>query len=154
MLHGVRALDANIVGDWLDAICAVAPKTDPDTLARELRRRAEAISPDLAEHARQRLEDRIGVTWSDSPDGTGQISASLSPETLALLNAVLDSTVHVRATPAAPPDGAHDAFHDVLRHAADCSGLDLPSQGGCRSQITIVSTAAILCDKNCPGPGS
>ena len=31
VLHGVRGLDANIVADSLDAICAVALLTDPDT---------------------------------------------------------------------------------------------------------------------------
>ena len=71
VVHGVRGLDTSIVSDSLDAICAVALATDPDTLARELRIRAEAISPALAEHARRRLEDRIGLTCSDSPDGTG-----------------------------------------------------------------------------------
>ena len=34
VVHGVRGLDANIVTDCLEAICAVALSTDPDTLAR------------------------------------------------------------------------------------------------------------------------
>ena len=36
--------------------------TDPDTPGRELRLRAEAISPTLAEHARRKLQDRIGLS--------------------------------------------------------------------------------------------
>ena len=147
VLHGVRGLDANIVADSLPAICAVALVTDPDTLARELRIRAEAISPTLAEHARQRLEDRIGLTCSDSPDGTGHLSATLSAETVALFNAVLDRTVHgarVDGDPRSSGRRRHDAFHDLLRHAADCTDPALPSQGSCRAQITIVATAATL----------
>ena len=42
VVHGVRGLDANIVTNSLDAICNLAVVTDPDTLARELRLRAEA----------------------------------------------------------------------------------------------------------------
>ena len=148
VVHGVRGLDPNIVADALEAICHLALATDPDTLARELRLRAEAISPALAEHARRRLETRIGLSCSDSPDGTGHLSATLSPETLALLNAVLDSTVHGRridGDPRSTPRRRHDAFQDLLRHAADCTGLELPSQGGTRAQITIIATAATLC---------
>ena len=147
VVHGVRGLDADIVADSLEAICAVALSTDPDTLARELRLRAEAISPALAEHARARLETRIGLSCSDSPDGTGHLNATIGPETVALLHAVLDATVH-----GARVDGdhrsiarrRHDALLDLLRHAADCESLALPSQGGCRAQITIIATAATL----------
>ena len=148
VVHGVRGLDANIVSDSLDAICAVALVTDPDTLARELRLRAEAISPALAEHARQRLEARIGLSCSDSPDGTGHLTATLSPETVALCNAILDSTVHghrIDGDSRSTARRRHDAFLDLLRHAADCEGLNLPSQGGCRAQVTIIATAATLC---------
>ena len=105
VLHGVRGLDATIAGDSWDAICAVA-LTNPETLARELRLRAEAISPALAGHAGQRLEDRIGLSCSDRPDGAGHLTATLAPETVALRNAVLDRTVQEpgpTAAPAAPP---------------------------------------------------
>ncbi len=145
VVHGVRGLDANIVTNSLDAICNLALVTDPDSLARELRLRAEAISPTLADHARARLEDRIGLLCSDSPDGTGHLSATISPETVALLNAVLDATVHgarIDGDSRSTPRRRHDALLDLLRHAADCTGLALPSQGGCRAQITIIATAA------------
>ena len=145
VVHGVRGLDANIVTDSLPAICAVALATDPDTLARELRLRAEAISPALAEHARARLEARIGLSYSDSPDGTGHLSATVTPETIALLNAVLDATVHrarVDGDSRRTARRRHDALLDLLRHAVDCTDLALPSQGGCRAQITIIATAA------------
>ena len=158
VVHGVRGLDANIVTDSLPAICAVALATDPDTLARELRIRAEAISPALAEHARTRLEHRIGLRYSDSPDGTGHLSATVTPETIALLNAVLDATVHghrIDRDSRSTARRRHDAFHDLLRHAADCTGLALPSQGGCRAQITIIATAATLTGADAPPqPGS
>ena len=147
VVHGVRGLDANIVTDSLEAICNLALATDPDTLARELRIRAEAISPALAEHARARLEARIGLSYADSPDGTGHLSATVTPETIALLNAVLDATVHGHRADGDSRSTArrrHDAFHDLLRHAADCESLALPSQGGCRAQITIIATAATL----------
>ena len=147
VVHGVRGLDANIITDSLPAICDLAVLTDPDTLARELRLRAEAISPTLAEHARQRLEDRIGLSCSDSPDGTGHLTATLSPETFALCNAVLDRVVHshrVDGDTRSTSRRRHDAFHDLLRHAADCTDPALPNQGSCRAQITIVATAATL----------
>ena len=131
VVHGVRGLDANIVTDSLEAICNLALVTDPDTLARELRVRAEAISPALAEHARQRLEARIGLSYSDSPDGTGHLSATVTPETIALLNAVLDATVHgnrVDGDSRSTARRRHDAFHDLLQHAADCESLALPAK--------------------------
>ena len=147
VVHGVRGLDADIVTDSLEAICNLALATDPDTLARELRIRAEAISPALAEHARARLETRIGLSYADSPDGTGHLSATVTPETIALLNAVLDATVHghrIDGDNRSTARRRHDALLDLLRHAADCEGLALPSQGGCRAQITIIATAATL----------
>ena len=140
VVHGVRGLDANIVADALDAICHPALATDPDTLARELRMRAEAISPALAEHARRRLADRIGLTCSDSPDGTGHLSATLSPETLALLNAVLDSTVHGRridGDPRSTPRRRHDAFQDLHR-----PGVAQPRR---HPGADLIATAATLC---------
>ena len=150
-MRGGRArrpgLDTNIVTDSLEAICNLALATDPDTLARELRIRAEAISPALAEHARARLEARIGLSYADNPDGTGHLSATITPETVALLNAVLDATVHgdrVDGDSRSTARRRHDALLDLLRHAADCEGLALPSQGGCRAQITIIATAATL----------
>ena len=155
VVHGVRGLDANIVTNSLDAICNLAVVTDPDTLARELRLRAEAISPTLADHARARLEDRIGLSCSDSPDGTGHLSATISPETVALLNAVLDATVHgarIDGDSRSTPRRRHDALLDLLRHAADCTGLALPSQGGCRAQITIIATAATVCGADGAAP--
>ena len=155
VVHGLRGLDANIVSDSLQAICQVALATDPDTLARELRLRAEAISPALAEHARRKLQDRIGLSCSDSPDGTGHLSATLSPETVALLNAVLDRTVHaarVEGDPRSTSRRRHDAFHHLLRHAADCTEPESPNQGSCRAQVTIIATAATLCGKDGAAP--
>ncbi len=155
VVHGVRGLDANIVTDSVEAICAVALVTDPDTLARELRIRAEAISPALAEHARQRLENQIGLTCSDSPDGTGHLSATVTPETIALLNAVLDATVHghrVDGDSRSTSRRRHDALLDLLRRAADCEGLNLPKQGSTRAQITIIATAATLCGADGAAP--
>ena len=37
---------------------------------------------------------------------------------------------------------SHGAFPDLLRHAADCTELALPSQGSCRAQNTIISAGA------------
>ena len=118
VVHGVRGLDTNIVTDSLDAICNLALATDPATLARELRIRAEAISPTLAEHARARLENRIGLSYADSPDGTGHLSATVTPETIALLDAVLDSAVHghrIDGDSRSTARRRHDAFLALLR---------------------------------------
>lgn len=44
VVHGVRGLAAGVVADAMPAICDAALASDPDTLARELRVRAAAIS--------------------------------------------------------------------------------------------------------------
>ncbi len=94
VVHGLRGLGADVVGDAIEAVCQVALHADPVTVATELRLRAEAISPELADDARRRLEARIGLSCDESPDGTGHLSATLHPETLALFRAVLDAQVH------------------------------------------------------------
>jgi len=52
-----------------------------------------------------------------------------------------------------------DALHKILRHAADCAGLDLPQQGGSRTQVTVLGTAGTLAglagaEPSCPPPGT
>ena len=147
VVHGLRGLGAEVVGDAIEAVCQVALHADPVTVATELRLRAEAVSPELADEARRRLEARIGLSCDESPDGTGHLSATLHPETLALFRAVLDAQVHgarEQGDTRSVPRRRHDALVEVLRHAADCAGSDLPAQGGTRAQVTIIATAATL----------
>lgn len=147
VVHGLRGLGAEVVGDAIEAVCEVALHADPVTVATELRLRAEAVSPELADEARRRLEARIGLSCDESPDGTGHLSATLHPETLALFRAVLDAQVHgarEQGDTRSVPRRRHDALVEVLRHAADCAGSDLPAQGGTRAQVTIIATAATL----------
>ena len=146
--YGVRGLGAQVVADAVPAILDLALLVDPDVLARELRTRAEAISPELAQEARRRLDARVGVGLDESPDGTGHLTGTLSAETLALFRAVLDGLVHgqrVEGDLRSAPRRRHDALLDVLRHAADCDGLDVPAQGGTRAQVTVVADAATVC---------
>ena len=147
VVHGLRGLGVEVVGDAIEAVCQVALHADPVTVATELRLRAEAISPELADEARRRLEARIGLSCDEFPDGTGHLSATLHPETLALFRAVLDAQVHgarEQGDTRSVPRRRHDALVEVLRHAADCAGSDLPAQGGTRAQVTIIATAATL----------
>ena len=120
--------------------------TDPDTPGRELRLRAEAISPTLAEHARRKLQDRIGLSHVDNPDGAGHLTATLTPETVALRNAVLHAAAPSHRidgdTRAAPPRSRHEALHDPLRHAADSTEPASPSKSSNRTQLTTGATAA------------
>ena len=149
VLHGTRGLDTDIVVDAMPAVTAAALSSDPIRLARELRARTEAISPALAEQARRRLDARIGVSCDPSPDGTGHLTGTLHPETTALLNTVLDATVHGRRAEGDQRSISrrrHDALLEVLRHAAGCDRLELPAQGGTRAQVTVVASAATLCD--------
>ena len=147
VVHGLRGLGAEVVGDAIDAVCQVALHADPVTLATELRLRAESISPELAIEARRRLEARIGLSCDESPDGTGHLSATLHPETLALFRVVIDAQVHgarEQGDTRSVPRRRHDALVEVLRHVADCAESDLPAQGGTRAQVTIIATAATL----------
>ncbi len=147
VVHGLRGLGVDVVSDAIDAVCQVALHADPVTVATELRLRAEAISAELANEARRRLEARIGLSCDESPDGTGHLSATLHPETLALFRAIVDAQVHgarERGDTRSVSRRRHDALVEVLRHAADCAGLDLPAQGGTRAQVTIIATAATL----------
>ena len=147
VVHGVRGLGAEVIATSLEAICTLALHADPERLASELRTRAEAISPKLAEQARRRLDARVGVSCDETPDGTGHLSGTLHPETLALFQAVTDAVVHgerVEGDTRSQVRRRHDALQKVLQHAADCAGLDLPAQGGTRAQISIVATAATV----------
>ena len=147
VVHGVRGLGAEVIATALEAICTLALHADPERLASELRTRAEAISPELAEQARRRLDARVGVSCDETPDGTGHLSGTLHPETLALFQAVTDAVVHgerLEGDTRSQVRRRHDALQKVLQHAADCAGLDLPAQGGTRAQISIVATAATV----------
>lgn len=144
VVHGLRGLGAEVITPALPAICQLALSTDPDRLTSELRLRAEAISPELAAQARRRLDARVGVTADDTPDGTGHLTSTLHPETLALFHSVTDPLVHGQRTDGDTRSASrsrHDALHQILRHAADCTGLDLPQQGGSRAQVTVLATA-------------
>ena len=66
---------------------------------------------------------------------------------LALFQTVTDALVHgdrVQGDTRSAPRRRHDALLAVLRHAADCPGQALPTQGGNRAQVTIIATAATL----------
>ncbi len=67
VVHGVRGLGAEVIATALEAICTLALHADPERLASELRTRAEAISPELAEQARRRLDARVGVSCDETP---------------------------------------------------------------------------------------
>ena len=75
VLHGVRGLGGQVIADSIEAISALALLTDPDTLATELRTRAEAISPELAAEARRRLEARIGLSLEQPRTAPGTSAA-------------------------------------------------------------------------------
>lgn len=148
VVHGVRGLAEGVVADAMPAICDAALASDPDTLARELRVRAAAISPELAAEQRRRLEARVGLTVDESPDGTGHLRGTVSPEVLALVNAILDPHVHgdrIAGDARNASRRRHDGLLEVLRHTVDCADAGLPSlHGSCRAQVTIVATAGTV----------
>ena len=56
--HGLRGLEPDVVARSIHAVCDAAVSSDPTSLARELRERAEAMSEELAREQRRRLEAR------------------------------------------------------------------------------------------------
>ena len=90
---------------------------DPDTPARELRLRTEAISPALAEHARRHWGDRIGLSCSNRPDGASHRCATRTPETVALRNALLNAPCTATAPTAAPAAPAGEGTTPCPTHS-------------------------------------
>jgi hypothetical protein len=146
IVHGVRGLDADIVASSLEAICAAALSTDPVRLGAELRERAEAISDQLAQEQRRKIEERKGVTLDETPSGAWLINGLLSPEEGTLLNDVLDKRMaadRLDGDTRSNPRRRHDGMIDIFRHYADCSCTDedLPRQGSNRAQVVIVASS-------------
>lgn len=148
--HGLRGLDAATVADVLPAVCDAALLIDPTRLDRELRERAQALSPTLADEARRRLDARVGVSLDELPDGSGHLRGTLSPECLATLRPLLDSLVFSGERDPADTRQVtrrrHDALLTLARHASDCSSSPVPARGSSRARIVITASLATVRD--------
>ena len=146
--HGLRGLDATTVAGVLPAVCDAALLIDPTRLDRELRERAQALSPTLAEEARRRLDARVGVSLDELPDGSGHLRGTLSPECLATLRPLLDSLAFSGERDPADTRQAtrrrHDALLTLAQHASDCSSSPVPARGRSRARVVITARALIL----------
>ncbi len=144
VVHGVRGLDPDVVAGNLEAVCRAALNSDPTTLARVLREKAEAISSTLAEEQRRRLEARTLLRMHETFDGGWHLEATLNAEDGALLQQALDrrlATDRHDGDPRTMPQRRRDAFMDLVRHHADCTEQQVPGQGSNRAQVIIVAGA-------------
>lgn len=147
VLHGLRGLDVEQISQVLPAVCAAAVVMDPVTLTTVLREHTEAISPALAEAARRSLTERLGVSLSELPDGSGHLRGALSAEGRGRLQAYLDAKTRGERTAGDPRSAArrrHDALLELVDHGLDCTGIDVPTQGGGRAQLTILASAGAV----------
>ena len=149
VVHGLRGLDAWQVEQVLPAVCEAATVLDPVVLTTVLREHAEAVSPQLAEEFRRRLDARVGVSLSEGPDGAGLLRGLLSAEARAALAAVLDATMggeREAGDDRTATRRRHDALLELAQHVLDCPDADLPAQGGARAQVAVVAAAGAVAD--------
>lgn len=149
---GLRGITAEVVADSVPALVTLARTLDPPSLHRELRERALAVSPQLAEEQARRQRQRTGLTASELPDGMVAVHGLLEPEPGQALLAALDAVVHgdrrARAEDGEPDDRdaparRADALASLARHALTCEGL-LPRQAGLRPTVHVVVRAETL----------
>jgi hypothetical protein len=142
VVHGLRGLDPDMVASSLEAVCQAALSTDPSALAKRLRERAEAVSPQLAEEQRRRLEARTEFRMNESYGGAWHVEGTLNAEDGALLQDVLNKRMEADRADGdtrALPQRRRQAFMDVIRHYADCHEQAVPGQGSNRAQVIILA---------------
>ncbi len=146
--HGLRGLPPDTIAAVLPAVCAAALSCDPVRLDRELRERAHALSPALADAAARRLHARVGVSLDELPDGTGHLRGTLSPECLGTLRPLLDLILTAAERDPTHQHSLtrrrHDALHTLARHAADCPDQPLPARGSGRARLIITATLGTI----------
>ncbi len=154
---GLRGIGPDVVAASVPALVTLARTLDPPALHRELRERALAVSPELAEEQARRQRQRTGLTASELPDGCVAVHGLLEPEPGQALLAALDAIVHgdrrSRDEDGVPderdaPTRRADALASLARHAlacrADsCTGL-LPRQAGLRPTVHVLVRAETL----------
>jgi hypothetical protein len=144
VVHGLRGLAPDVVASSLEAVCQAALSADPSALAKRLRERAEAVSPELAEEQRRRLEARTEFRMNETYDGAWHVQGTLDAEDGALLQDVLNKRMEADRTEGDTrglPQRRRQAFMDVVRHYADCRDDSVPGQGSNRAQVVIVASA-------------
>ena len=160
MVAGLRGLRPEVIAESVPALVTLARTLDPPTLARELRERALAVSPELAEEQERRQRQRVGLTASELPDGCVAVNGLLSPEGGQTLLAALDAVVHGERKALAEdgePDDRDastrraDALVGLAQHALGCEGL-LPRQAGTRPTVHVVVRAETLLDEQADSP--
>lgn len=159
MTTGLRGVGPDVVAESVPALVTLARTLDPPSLCRELRERALAVSPELADEQERRQRQRVGCTASELPDGCVSVHALLAPEPGQALLAALDALVHgsrsARTEDGEPDDrdaGTRraDALATLAQHALACDAL-LPGHGGSRAAVHVVVQAETLLD---PRPGT
>ncbi len=143
VVHGLRGLDPETVASSLEAVCQAALSADPSALAKRLRERAEAVSPQLAEEQRRRLEARTEFRMNETFDGGWHVEGTLDGEDGALLQDVINKRLaagRVDGDTRGLPQRRRQAFMDVIRHYADCRDEQVPGQGSNRAQLIIVAS--------------
>ena len=133
VLVGLRGLTGEQLAQVLPSVCQAARVMDPTLLTMVLREHAEAISPQLAEHLRRRLEERTGFTLDEGPDGTGYLLGPTNAQDRAILAAHLDAKTHGERVAGDLRTAARrrlDALIELARHGLDCVGLDVLQHGG------------------------
>ena len=152
MIAGLRGLRPEVVQESVAPLITLARTLDPTSLARELRERALAVSPELAQEQEKRQRQRTGLTASELPDGCVSVNGLLAPEPGQALLAALDAIVHgerrARDEDGLPddrdaPTRRADALGSLALHALGCDGL-LPRHAGVRPTIHVVVRAETL----------
>ncbi len=152
MVAGLRGIGPDVVAESASALVTLARTLDPPSLCRELRERALAVSPELAQEQERRQRQRVGCTAAELPDGCVSVHALLEPEPGQALLAALDALVHgdrrARDEDGEPDDRdastrRADALASLAQHALGCERL-LPGHGGSRAQVHVVVRAETL----------
>ncbi len=159
VVGGLRGVRPEVVSESMAPLLDLTELLDPPSLHRELRERALAVSPALAEEQQRRQRQRVGLTASELLDGCVSVHGLLAPEGGQALLAALDALVHgdrsARGEDGEPdvrdaPARRADALAALAQHALGCTGA-LPEHAGSRAQVHVVVRAETLLDTT---PGS
>ncbi len=151
-VSGLRGIRPEVITASIGPLVTLARHTDPLTLHRELRERALAVSPELAEEQERRQRQRVGCSASELPDGMVSLHGLFAPEggqaLLAALGAIITGDRKARDDDGQPDDRdaagrRADALVTLAQHALGCDAV-LPGQGGSRAQVHVVVDAETL----------
>jgi hypothetical protein len=141
----------DVHGDTVEAdLVGLASEFTPAQLAVLGRHIHACLNPDgsLADDADHKR--RRDLTLAQHADGSGSVRGRLDPETLAALQAVLDSTARPEPAhdgtpdPRSPGQRRHDGLRDALLLALRCG--ELPEVGGTPVTLVITMTADQVTD--------